>query len=33
MTYVMSAEVNGDSISGFAAAMGTTAEWSMTRAE
>ena len=33
MTYVMSAEVNGDSISGVAAAMGTTAEWSMTRAE
>ncbi len=33
MTYVMSAEVNEDSISGIASAMGTTAEWSMTRAE
>ncbi|NKB33175.1 MAG: hypothetical protein GKR91_08760 [Pseudomonadales bacterium] len=33
MTYVMSAEVEGDSIQGIAAAMGTTADWSMTRAE
>ena len=31
MTYVMSAEVSGDSIAGVAAAMGTTADWSMER--
>lgn len=31
MTYVMSAEVSGDSIAGVAAAMGTTADWSMRR--
>lgn len=31
MTYVMSAEVSGDSIDGAAAAMGTTADWSMER--
>ena len=32
MTYVMEATVTGDSVSGVAAAMGTTAPWSMTRA-
>ena len=31
MTYEMSAEVQGDQIRGTAAAMGTTAPWSMTR--
>lgn len=31
MTYQMSASVDGDSISGTAAAMGTTAPWSMKR--
>ncbi|MDD9891340.1 MAG: hypothetical protein OXU66_03755 [Gammaproteobacteria bacterium] len=33
MSYAMSAEISGDSISGNAAAMGTTVGWSMTRAE
>jgi len=31
MTYVMTASVDGDSVTGSAAAMGTTAPWSMTR--
>ena len=31
MTYVMTASVDGDSVIGSAAAMGTTAPWSMTR--
>ncbi len=33
MTYVMEATVEGNSVSGIAAAMGTTAPWSMTRAD
>ncbi len=33
MTYVMSASVDGDSVTGTAAAMGTTAAWSMTRSK
>ncbi len=31
MTYVMSASVDGDTVTGSAAAMGATAPWSMTR--
>lgn len=33
MTYVMSGSVDGNSITGNAAAMGTTVDWSMTRAQ
>lgn len=33
MTYKMSASVDGDSVSGTAAAMGTTAPWAMTRSD
>ena len=33
MTYEMSGSVEGDSITGVASAMGTTIDWSMTRAE
>lgn len=33
MTYVMSAVVSGDQFSGIAAAMGTTADWSMKRSQ
>ncbi len=33
MTYVMNASVEGDSVSGTAAAMGTTAPWAMTRSK
>lgn len=33
VTYQMSGTVQGDTISGQAAAMGTTASWSMTRAQ
>jgi hypothetical protein len=33
MTYEMSGSVEGDSIKGVASAMGTTIDWSMTRAE
>lgn len=33
MTYQMSASVDGDSVSGTAAAMGTTAPWAMTRSK
>jgi len=33
MTYEMSGSVEGDSIKGVATAMGTTIDWSMTRAE
>lgn len=32
MTYVMKGQVEGDSIKGKASAMGTTIDWSMTRA-
>jgi hypothetical protein len=32
MTYVMNATIEGDSAKGVATAMGSTAEWSMTRA-
>ena len=33
MTYIMTAQIEGNSMTGVAAAMGTTAGWSMIRAE